>query len=445
MKLSTAAQVLAGELVGEDKEFVRVSIDSRTIKAGELFFALRGLNYNGHDFISAAKEAGAVAVVASQAMNVDLSMIKVADTSKALCDLACYYRDCLKVPIIAVTGSCGKTTTRALLQSVFNQAGKTLASEKSFNNNIGVPLTLLHITPEYQFVVCEIGANHPGEIADLTHMVKPRIAIITNAGPSHLEGFGDLKGVACAKGEIFQGLSSDGIAIINNDDLFADFWKIQAGSHRIMTFARKNEAEVIAKNVVLNEQAQPSFLIQFPQDKIRVQLQLLGEHNVMNALATATAAYALGLTPDMIRRGLELCVAENRRLLERKSFNGATIIDDTYNANPLSVTVAIQVLVSRGKTSVLVLGDMLELGENTDNLHRELGKTAAQYGVSRIYCYGKHTRYTADAFGKNAYYFESQIELIEALKNQLNKDDIVLVKGSLAMQMNRVVAALMEK
>lgn len=445
MKLSDAARIVKGTKYGNDVQFDEVSTDTRTLDKAKnaLFFALRGENFDGHDYIDRAKQAGAVAVVVSQQIEIDLPSIKVADVHQALIDLAQYHREQMNCTVIAVTGSCGKTTTRALLASVFGRIGKTLASEKSFNNDIGVPITLLRITPEHQYVICELGANHPGEIAKLTHIVKPNIAIITNAAAAHLEGFENLHGVACAKGEIFQGLNkTSGVAIINQDEQFAPFWKKRVGKHRIVTFGINNTADVQAQKITFNSQSQPNFLLKIADDEVAVQLQLIGRHNVANALAAAAAAYALGIPSNEIASGLSSCFAVNERLVEKKGLAGATIIDDSYNANPLSVTAAMQVLTSRTGDSVLVLGDMLELGKNTSQLHHDLGERAAHLGINKLFCYGKLTRNTVNAFGDNAYFFETQEALITALKEILHADMNVLVKGSAAMKMSQIVAAL---
>lgn len=445
MNLSEAAQAIHGELMGPDGQFSAVSIDSRTIKPGELFFALRGPNFDGHDFIPAAVKAGAIAAVVSKSIANQLPLIKVGEVNQALIDLAQYHREQMPCVVVAVTGSCGKTTTRSLLQSVFQQAGNTLASEKSFNNEIGVPLTLLRITKAHQYAISEMGANHPGEIAKLTHIARPNVAIITNAGAAHLEGFGNLEGVACAKGEIFQGLNKDGVAVINQDDQFAKFWKKLAGNHQIMTFSSMDKADVYAEGVILDDFSRPRFNLHYQGQKETVQLSLMGKHNVNNALAAAAAAFSQGLSMTQVKAGLELGTAVNKRLNEIIGFAGALIIDDSYNANPLSVTAAMQVLTSRRGASVLVLGDMLELGEKATQLHYDLGLTASKMGINQLFCCGELTQNTVKAFGKNGYHFESQDDLIDALKDTLNQNTNVLIKGSLAMNMSRVVDALTEK
>lgn len=442
MKLSQAAQIVNGKLCGQDTEYHTVSIDGRDIAQGDLYIALIGANYDGHDFIEQAANSGAVAAIVSHEVSASIPTILVADTKTALAELASAHRQQFAAKVISVTGSCGKTTTRALMHSVFAQAGKAQASIKSYNNDIGVPLTLLSIDNDANYAVVEMGANHAGEIANLTHIAQPDVAIITNAGAAHLEGFGDLDGVACAKGEIYQGLSSDGIAIVNADDNYAGFWRNLIGSRKIISFALKNTADITAKDVEFDEQGCASFELHTPNGAMNVTLQLIGAHNVMNALAAAAAGYALGLSNNQIQAGLQLANAEQRRLNEKVGIEGVVVIDDSYNANPSSVTAAMQVLARRDGTKILVLGDMLELGPHSQQMHADLGDTAKQLGLDYLYCYGKDTKYTAQQFGKHGRYFESQDELLNELKPYLAAGVTLLVKGSSGMNMNRIVEVL---
>lgn len=442
MNLSLAAQILHAQLKGKDVEFTGVSTDTRTLKPGQLYIPLRGEKFDGHDFIPNAIAAGAVASIVSQDLNISIPTLKVDNCRHALAELARFYRQQFTLPIIAVTGSCGKTTTRALLASVFSKAGEVLAAVSSFNNDIGVPLTLLQLNNKHQYAIIEMGANHAGEIAFLTHLVHPDVAIITNAAQAHLEGFGDVAGVACAKGEIFQGLGPNGRAIINADDSYADFWRQLAGSRKIITFGIEHPADVTATHIQFNAQGQPSFDLNIDGQTINVQLQLMGGHNVNNALAAAAAGHALGLSLKTIQAGLNNAHAEKNRLVEQRSPEGAVIIDDSYNANPLSVRAAIQLLAKRSGERILVMGDMRELGENGPKYHEEIGADAKQLGIEQLYCCGDLSRHTAHAFGKKGYFFSNRDELIQALRPQLNQQVTVLIKGSRSMQMDQVVAAL---
>lgn len=442
MKLMDAAKIVGAKSSDRSLEFNSISIDSRHIAKGQLFIAIVGENFDGHDFVNAAAQLGAVAAIVSTPIVSTIPCLVVSDTRKALADLASYHRDRMSAIVMGVTGSCGKTTVKSLLANILSQHGKTLSSERSFNNDIGVPLTLLQLDPSYQYAVCEMGANHPGEIAALTTIVKPDVAAITNAAAAHLEGFRDLPGVASAKAEIFQGLSSSGVAVINEDDDYASFWKKQTEGHRRVAFGCRPSADVTAKSIQLNSQAQARFQLILPNDKAEVQLQLIGEHNVMNALTAAAMAYAKDIPMAAIKAGLEAATSPDKRLIVKKGHAGATIIDDTYNANPLSTSAAISVLARCGGESILVLGDMLELGELSNDLHGQIGEQAEQLGIHRLYCYGEHSRFAAQAFGENAYYFKDRENLLSALRDYLHKDATVLIKGSRGMGMDKIVKAL---
>lgn len=444
MKLSQVAKAVNSNFNGREEEFESVSIDTRTLQSGALFVALQGPRFDGNSFVEEAQERGAVGALVTRIVGIKLPLILVDDTLTALAQLASYQREQMQLPIIAITGSCGKTTTRTLLASIFRQCGNVLASERNFNNSIGVPLTLLRLRTEHNYAVIELGANRPGEIFNLTQLVKPTIGIITNAAPAHLEGFSSIEGVAQAKGEIFQGLSENGVAIINVDDCFTNFWRSLVIKRRIITFGMNYPADITAKNIKMNSAAQPAFQLITPKEEIDIQLPLIGAHNVANALAAAAAAYAEGLPLTTIKSGLEVVSAVTGRLVEQKGYRGATIIDDSYNANPLSVSVAIDVLAKRNGNSILVFGDMLELGEDCRQFHSEIGERMFQSGIQQLFCCGNFTKFTAKAFGKNAYHFNNQNQLLSALKNQLNENCVVLIKGSLSMNMSRIVKVLIE-
>jgi len=441
--LSDIASALQTNLHGADRAFTRLVVDSREVKSGDVYIALQGHNHDGHQFIDAAKRQGAVGAIVSKAGSGQFPTIQVSDTHVALMDLARMHRAKMShAKAVAVTGSCGKTTTRALMEAIFAQAGPTLASIKSYNNNIGVPLTLLNLRPEHAFLISEMGANHSGEIAELTHMVKPDVAIITLAAPAHLEGFGSMEGIACAKGEIFQGLTEDGVAVINADDQYARFWTRLAGTKRILTFGLREKADVSAKDIRLHDDGTSSFVLCFENQSVPVHLQLIGQHNVMNALAAAAAGFALDLSALQIATGLSQANTEKNRLVSLSGMNGSRIIDDSYNANPSSMQAAIDVLSNFGGDKVLVMGDMLELGNSMHSYHAQIGKFAKEKGVQQLYCYGPYSRHAADAFGAKAYHFDDQAELITALKKQLHDEVTVLIKGSNSMHMHRIADAI---
>lgn len=416
--------------------------DSRHVKAGDVFIALRGELADGHAFLKQAIDAGAVAVIVDHDVDVSVPTFVVNDTLVAFQQLAKNYREQFDVKTIAVTGSCGKTTTRALLQSVFQQAGPTLASVGSYNNHFGVPLTLFQLDHTYEYFISEIGANHMGEIANLVPLVQPDVAIITNIGPAHLEGFGSLENTAKAKSEIYGGLVEGGVAIVNADDQFSDFLCSVNTQRRVVTFGIDHAADIMAAHVSLDVSGRPTFTLNLPGECCEVTLQLLGLHNVYNALAAAAAGFSLGLSVDQIKKGLEQAQSEQKRLNEYQILKNVTLIDDSYNANPLSTRAAIETLSHRSGQRILVLGDMLELGDEAVKMHGDVGTHAKAQGIDMLYCFGELSRYAAESFGTGAFHFQSREALIKSLRSQLTPGQIILVKGSNSMRMFDVVEAL---
>lgn len=445
MQLNEIEKIVQGKLCGPNIGFSGINTDTRKLNPGELFIALSGDNFDGHHFIAEAEQKGAAAALVMHPIETQMPIIIVKDTIKALADLAAHHRQQFQCPIIAVTGSCGKTTTKMFLANVFSQKGKVLANPASFNNSIGVPLTLLQLTASHDFAVTELGANHLGEIDSLSRLVQPQVSIITNAGPAHLKGFGDLDGVAKTKGEIFHGLTAEGVAIINADDAKAGYWLNKAAAYRIVTFGLSEAAEISAKEIKFNVRAQPSFVLVTPQGEITVNLPLMGRHNIYNALAAAAAAYALNIDLDSISKGLEQGEAVVKRLVEYQGQAGSIIIDDSYNANPASMLAAIELLAQRSNHSILVMGDMLELGDQTPDFHHQVGVQAKQLGIKQLFCLGEYSQSTAKAFGSLGSYYSDHNALIDALKSQLNTGVTVLVKGSRGMVMEKVVEAIREK
>lgn len=443
MKLSQLAKILNGTLTGVDTEFKNISIDSRATQNGDCFFAIKGEFFDGHDFIADVAKKNVAVIIVDRDIKIDIPHIRVKNTRQSLIDLAYFYRKNIIIPVAAITGSCGKTTTRALLENILKQSGTVLASKKSFNNDIGLPLTLLKLNPSYDFVVLEIGTNHPGEIVALTEIAKPTIAIVTMVAPVHIEYFGTLEAIAHEKGTIFEGLTSDGVAVINADDQYATLWKKMSASHRIITFSKNNSADVIACDIKFTLDGKTIFMLVLQNKNISVALPLLGEHNVTNALAAAAMAFALNIPIENIKTGLETVQPEYGRLVEKKGFAGATIIDDSYNANPASVKAAITLLTHRTKNSILVFGDMLELGNIADEQHADIGIFAKNVGIKQLFCYGKLSAQAAKTFGENAQHFDDQKILIDVLKNNLTQETTVLIKGSRGMKMEKVVEALL--
>lgn len=443
--LSTIAKPIHAKLIGNDVTFTSVSTDTRTLQPGALFIALQGPQFDAHDFLAEAAQKGAVAAMVSREVTSTLPLLKVADTRLGLGHLAAWHRQQFSLPMVGLTGSAGKTTTKHMIAAILSQAGATLATEGTLNNDIGVPLTLLRLAPQHRYAVIEMGANHHGEIQYVAEIAKPNVALITNAGPAHLEGFGDLPGVARAKGEIFQALPRDGIAIINADDAFCDFWQQQNKAHRILRFGRNNSAEFTAKQISFDAQGCAQFIMVTPVGEVNVHLRIMGEHNIMNALAASAAAHAVDVPLAAMQAGLNSVEPVNKRLVIYKTTVGAEIIDDSYNANPSSVTAAIQLLSKRTGKKILALGDMRELGPDAAKYHQQIGEKAKQEGIDQLFAYGELSAFTVQAFGKNGYHFNTQPELIAALKPRLQADVTVLVKGSLSTRMSHVVAALKEE
>lgn len=445
MKLSLLATNIQGKLLGPDVNYSGLSLDSRSIKPHELFIALRGEKFDGHNFIKLAKQRGAAAAVVDHAIETDLPLIQVQDTRKALGELAKQHRRQFSIPIIALTGSCGKTTTKEMIRSILAEVGPVLTNVKNFNNDIGLPLTLLNLNTQHRYAVIEMGANHAGEIEYLTHITQPKVALITNIGPAHLQGFGSIAGVAEAKAEIFSGLVENGVAIINADDKFADtLQKKCAAAFQVVRFGLSEQADFSATNIQMDADGKTHFLLHAPNGKeMMISLSLPGEHHVLNALAAAAAVSQLGIPFSHIKSGLEKMQPVPGRVIVSKTKIGATLIDDSYNANPSSVAVALQLLAHYSGQRIFVMGDMGELGQNAVDYHRQIGQLAKELNIDDVYTCGDLSKETAKAFGVSAKHYSNHQELILALKPHLQKNVTILIKGSRSAQMEKVAAALM--
>jgi UDP-N-acetylmuramoyl-tripeptide--D-alanyl-D-alanine ligase len=449
MTLATASGAIQGVLhapAGTSagrRKFRGVSTDTRQLRAGELFVALRGPHFDAHALIDEAQRRGAVAAVVEREVAATLPWIKVDHTRVALGQLAAAWRGRHTLPVVAVTGSNGKTTVKDMLAAIFSQSGPVLATRGNLNNDIGVPLTLFQLSPEHRCAVVEMGANHRGEIADLCRVAAPTAAIITLCAPAHLEGFGNVEGVARAKGEIISGTSSDGVVVLNADDPYFPLWRELAGRRRLVRFGLQTPAEVTA--VVREETSNGTgshFDLRMPGMEVSVDMPLPGRHNVMNALAAAACAWALGQDLQDIRSGLESVHPAHGRLEIVPGLAGGTVIDDTYNANPASLQAALEVLRHQPGEHWLVLGDMGELGAESGAHHREAGRMARAAAVSRLYGIGPLTRLAVEMFGPGARHFEKYAELIAALSAELRGNTTVLIKGSRAMHMETIVQAI---
>jgi UDP-N-acetylmuramoyl-tripeptide--D-alanyl-D-alanine ligase len=454
MGLAEAARAIRAERRGGDAEFGGVGTDSRSLAPGELFVALRGPRFDGHDFVPAALAGGAAgAMVARDAAarfeGEALPLLLVPDTRLGLGELAAYWRGRFLLPLVALTGSNGKTTVKEMLACILREhcaparspitdpGSLVLATEGNLNNDIGVPLMLLRLRAHHRYAVIEMGMNHAGEIAYLTRLARPDVALITNAGSAHLEFLGTREGIARAKGEIFQGLVAGGTAVINADDAFAGLWREEARGHRVVEFGLDRPAAVTA-GVCPGAEA-TELTLRMPVGEVQVALKVPGLHNVRNALAAAAAAVALEVPAEAIARGLSAFAGVKGRLQRKPAIHGATLIDDTYNANPESVAAAVAVLAGAPGPKVLVLGDMGELGPGAPSLHAQIGSEARAAGVDVLLALGQASAHAVQAFGAGARHFERIEELLAELENLLAPGVTVLVKGSRFMQMERVV------
>ena len=441
--LASVARVLDAKLIGEDDVFSGVSTDTRTLKPGELFLALVGPNFDGHTHLQEATDKGAVGAVVSQEFSdLSLTQIKVEDTRLALAGIAKARRKAFTGQVIGLTGSNGKTTVKELISAILKRKGKVLATKGNFNNDIGLPLTLMSLQNDEAFAVIEMGANHHGEILFLTDIAKPNVALITNAGSAHLEGFGSVEGVAKAKGEIFSGLAENGIAIINADDEYSDYWQDVAKDHEQIRFGMDaGEVEIQALDVKINAN-HTDFVLKTPKDSIEIQLSIGGKHNVSNALAAAAVAYTQDVDVQEIKRALELFSPVKGRLDFRKSLREAIIIDDTYNANYDSTLAAINVLADQQGKKILILGDMLESGDTAIQLHEEIGRVAKDKGIDELLAFGELSESAVKTFKTDGQYFTEKQQLIDYAEKQLHENVSILVKGSRGMHMEEVVNQL---
>lgn len=445
MTLAQAAQLLALPEAAPHVGFTGLSIDTRTLKPGNLFIALPGTQVDGHEFVEEARLHGAIGALVKRKTNSILPQLQVDDPVLALGTLASAWRDRFDIPIIAATGSNGKTTLKNMLAAILTaacegDATRVLATPGTLNNHLGLPLTLAQLNDKHRYATIEMGMNHFGEIKYLTKMTRPTVAVITNAAAAHLDGVGNIAGVAKAKSEIFLGMTEKGIAILNRDDPFYTYWLEQINHRRHLSFGFHTEANInsdpdenmINKKVIINT----------PKGQLAVNLPLLGKHNVLNALAATAATLALGIELEAIQLGLETTVPAPGRLQVHTLPNGVKIIDDTYNANPYSLKAALEALTAFNGKKILVLGDMKELGQEAQLIHQNVGREIRGAGIDYLFTFGELSAQTASSFGEGAYHFNEQAKLINALKPFLYNQTIILVKGSRSMHMEKIVAGL---
>lgn len=445
MSLSEAAKHLECTVPSSDLIFQGISTDTRTLVPGNLYVAIRGEQFDGHDFVAEALKKGASAALVSRQVNSAIPQLVVNDTLAAFGKISQIWRQRFSIPIIGVTGSNGKTTLKNMIASILraachNDAAHVLATEGNLNNNIGVPIMLSRLNEQHRYAVIEMGMNHFGEIAYLTQLAQPQVAVINNAAEAHLEGLKDVAGVARAKGEIFLGLSKDGTAILNRDDGHFDYWRglvENENKHPFLTFGLQNTADVSA---TIHENQ--DITIKTPKGKIDVMLQLLGKHNVMNSLAATAAALAINIDLSVIKQGLENVHPAPGRMRSYFLPNGPRVIDDTYNANPFSLQAAVNTLATFSGEKVLVLGDMKELGPDAKQIHFAAGEKIRAAGIDYLFTFGDMTAATTEAFGKNAQHFTDRDKLISALQSHLKTGATILIKGSRSMRMEKVVAGI---
>jgi UDP-N-acetylmuramoyl-tripeptide--D-alanyl-D-alanine ligase len=445
--LADFARACGGLLHGADAAYTDVVSDSRTLAPQQLFVALKGTSFDGQRFVAAAQAAGAAGAVVETLQPVSLPQIVVADSQAALTRAARAWRAEFRGPLVGVAGSNGKTTAKEMTAAILGKAGDCLATRGNLNNHIGVPLTLLRLTPEHRFAVIEMGANHPGEVAALAALARPSVGMITNAGAEHLEGFGSLEGVARAEGEMVEALPPPATAVINADDEFAPLWRGLTRA-RVVSFGLRSAADFSASEVRTAVGAagfHTQFRLTAPQGSAAIELRLGGTHNVANALAAAAAAASAGASLEHIAAGLAEVRAVAGRLQFKRAASGAWLIDDSYNANPSSMRAAIEVLASLDGRKWLVLGEMAELGVFGPQAHAEIGEFARAAGIERLYATGALMAGAVAGFGAGAHWFADTAALSAALSAALGdagSELRLLVKGSRSNRLERVVDAL---
>jgi UDP-N-acetylmuramoyl-tripeptide--D-alanyl-D-alanine ligase len=443
MDTAEAARAVSGKLHGAAVNFKSVTTDSRAVREGELFVALKGERFDAHDFVDASEKKGATASLVSRLVpRAARPQIVVDDTRLALGRLAGYWRRKHALPVVALTGSNGKTTVKEMLASILaahcGSREAVLATEGNLNNDIGMPLTLLGLREGHRFAVIEMGMNHAGEIDYLTRIAQPTVALVNNAQRAHVGILGSLEAIAHAKGEIYAGLAESGIAVVNQDDAFAPYWKALNGARRVVTFGLEEGADVRAS--VSGSQVR----IVTPVDAFAVTLQVAGEHNVRNALAACAAAHALEIPPQAMQAGLNQFTGVAGRLQRRRGVAGCLVVDDSYNANPESMQAAVRVLALARGRKVFVMGDMGELGEGAEAMHAEVGAFARAAGIDQLLALGDLAQHAVRAFGAGGAHFADIGSLQKAARDAASSSATFLVKGSRFMRMERVADALSE-
>lgn len=445
MSLSELAGQLDGKLLGADASFSSLSTDSRAIAAGDAYLALVGERFDGNDFVEQAAAAGASAAIVSRTNKLDLPQLLVADTHLALAQIARENRQRSRARVVALTGSQGKTTVKEMIAAILSRAAPTLSTLANLNNTIGVPLTLLRLEQEHRYAVIEMGANRKGEIAFSTTAARPDVAMITNASDAHIEGFGSLQGIVEAKGEILDGLEGQGVAVLNADDPNVDQWITRAGDNHVVLFSYENAgggSSFYARKVSVAAEGGIAFELESPLGSVPVELNMLGKHNINNAVAAAAAAIEAGANLEQVRLGLADVRPVAGRMNPLPGVSGSQLIDDTYNASPSSFFAAIDVLTTFKRKKILVAGDMRELGPDSDEGHVAVGRYASAAGIDELWAVGKDSALTITGFGERGKLFSDQQQLIDACQAIASDQIVFLVKGSRGAKMDVVVTAL---
>lgn len=462
MLLSEIARAVNGRLVdavgqADGVRIDAVRTDTRALtdcaERGVLFLALKGGNFDAHDYVAQAAALGARAALVSRVVDAALPQIVVADTERALAQLAAALQRGRHTRVLAVTGSNGKTSVKTLVLAILERAvdGRAdafYANPGNRNNQIGLPLAVIDAPEDAEYAIYEMGAGQPGDIAYLTDVARPDVSLVNNIAPAHLERMGSLLGIADTKAAIYDALPVDGVAAINADDAFAPYFAERAQGHRILRFALEANADVTARDIALDD-AGSRFTLIAPQGEAAIALAMPGRHNVSNALAAAALTLGAGIAFDVVAAGLNAARPVAGRLITHTLAPGVTLVDDSYNANPGSLNAAIDTLAASGGERWLVLGDMRELGEDAVALHAEVGRRAKASGVSRLYALGTLSAATAEAFGEGARVFDSHEQVAEALRADLaSRTDAaaplrILVKGSRGSAMDKIVKTML--
>ncbi|WP_158116899.1 UDP-N-acetylmuramoyl-tripeptide--D-alanyl-D-alanine ligase [Vibrio cincinnatiensis] len=446
--LESLCSVLKAQLIGESCSIDSVSTDTRQMGQQALFVALVGERFDAHQFAQQAVEAGACALLVERPLKVDVPQLVVNDTKQALGQLAAWVHQQCQTLTVAITGSCGKTTVKEMTASILSVKGQVLFTAGNFNNDVGVPLTLLRSTPQDDFAVIELGANHQGEIAYTVGLVKPDVALVNNVAAAHLEGFGSLDGVKQAKGEIYQGLTEGKTALVNLDSHGGEYWDVLLANKCVKTFSvSQPSADFFARDIVLNDEGKASFTLVTPLGETHVSLTMIGQHNVANALAASALAMEMGASLTDVKYGLEHLLAIKGRVDVTPLTSNIRLIDDSYNASVPAMKAAIDLLGSFSGVRWLILGNMAELGEESLALHQQVGKHAAPFQFDYVLTYGQDARVISQCcHGQHFDTHQDMFMFIEQqLEQQSERSHVLLVKGANSSGMSHIVAALKEK